>query len=260
MERNKYLKERKEVTVIPRRDYYWKYLQEPISISDVIMLTGNDCTESTFKPYNSNTFKVRLSIFLPDKEEITKIIFEKNFEKVKTNFLWFSSTRALHKELDLCLDVFSNNNLYLHACGNIKDEEAFFELYKKELTELNNITYYGFVDINSSIYKNIIKKCAFSIFPSCSEGGGGSLLTCMAHGLIPIATKETSVTIKQNYGILLNDYKIEYISEIVNQASSLSNDKLKNMALESLEFTFKNHNIETYKQDLINALKTINVL
>lgn len=260
MERVRYLRERKGISVIPRRNYYWKYLQESVSMSDAIILTGNEWTESTVRPYNSIIFRVRLPIFLPDKEEITKIIQEKDWERAKKNFLWFGSSGALHKGLDLCLDVFSNKeNLYLHVCGPVDREEDFFEVYKRELTELRNIKYYSFVKVDSSIFRDIITSCAFAIFPSCSEGGGGSLLTCMAYGLIPIATIEASVDIEASYGILLEDYKVEYISEIVESVSHISSDKLVDMAIKSMEYTHQNHNSETYKEDFLNALRNLGV-
>jgi len=260
MERNRYLKERKGVTVIPRRNYYWKYLQESISMSDAIILTGNEWTESTVKPYNSKIFRVRLPVFLPDKEEIVKIIQEKDFENAKKHFLWFGSSGALHKGLDICLDVFSNKEeLFLHVCGPVDREEDFFELYKKELTELKNIKYYGFVNIDSALFRNIITSCAFTIFPSCAEGTSGSLLTCMAHGIIPVATAETGVNIEQSYGILLSDYKVEYISDVVDNLATVSADKLRDMAIKAMEYTHKNHNEETYKEDFLKALRCLGV-
>ncbi len=260
MERNRYLKERKGQNVIPRRNYYYKYLQESISMSDAIIITGNEWTESTVKPYNSKIFRVRLPVFLPNKEDITKIIQEKDFEKAKRNFLWFGSSGALHKGLDLCLDVFANKeNLFLHVCGPVDKESDFFELYKKELTATKNIKYHGFVNIDSALFRNIIHSCAFSIFPSCSEGGGGSLLTCMAYGLIPIATKEASVNIEPDYGILLNSYRVEYISDVVMQLTNFSSDKLLSMSLKAMEYTHKNHNAEAFRNDLINALNQLGV-
>lgn len=258
MERNRYLKERRGKAVIPRRDYYHKFLQESISMSDAVIFTGNDWTKSSIELYNSRVYKVRLPVFLPNKNEIKNIIEKKDFEESKKHFLWFGSSGALHKGLDLCLDVFAKEKeLFLHICGPVDKEEDFFELYKKELTELSNISYYGFVNIESPLFKNIINSCSFSIFPSCSEGGGGSLLTTMAYGLIPIATLESSVDIKQDYGFLLEDYKTEYISEILKKVSALPNEILKNMALKSMEYVHINQREEAFKEDLLNALKSL---
>lgn len=261
MERIKYLKERKKVVLRPRRNYYWPFIQESISMSDGIIVTGNEWTASTVKPYNSNVFPVRLPVFLPDKNYILKIIQDKDFKNAKYKFVWFGSSGAIHKGLDLCLDIFAQNeNLFLHVCGPVDKEEDFWSVYKKELTELANIKYHGFVNIDSNLFEDIIRDSTFAIFPSCSEGTGGSLLTCMAHGLIPISTREAGVNISQDYGFLLEDYKIEYIKQKINEILSLKEEKLKEMSIESLEFTHKNHSVESYQQDVINALKKMGVV
>ncbi len=44
----------------------------------------------------------------------------------------------------------------------------------------------------------------FSIFPSCSEGQSGSVLTTMSLGLIPIVTKEVGIDVFDK-GFLIND-------------------------------------------------------
>lgn len=255
MERNKYLRERKGKVVIPRRNYYWHYLQESISMSDGIIVTGNDWTKSTVEPYNSRVFKVRLPIFLPNKEDVIRIIQKKDFENLKRHFLWFGSYGALHKGLDLCLDIFANNkDLFLHVCGPVEKEEDFFELYREELTNKHNIRYYGFVDIESRLFYSLVESCVFAIFPSCSEGGGGSLLTVMSYGLIPIATIESSVDI-DDFGFLLTDYRIEHIFNVIKNAINLSSDQLKDMAIRTMEYVHSNHSKDIYKQDLMNALR-----
>ncbi len=260
MKRIKYFRERHNKVLFPRRNYYWPFFQESIAMSDAIIVTGNKWTESTIKPYNSQVFRVRLPVFLPDKEVVRKDILKKEFEKAKKNFLWFGSSGALHKGLDLCLDVFSRKeDLFLHICGPINQEVDFFEFYRKELTELKNIKYYGFVNIDSALFKNIVMTCAFVIFPSCSEGVGGSVLTCASHGLIPIVTKESGVDIDSSYGFLLQDYKVEYISQVIDTLVNFPEERLRDMSLNAIEFTHKNHNKDVYKQDLLKVLKSLRV-
>jgi glycosyltransferase involved in cell wall biosynthesis len=260
MKRNKYLKERKGVTVIPRRNYYWPYLQESISMSDGVIVTGNEWTASTVRPYNSKVLTVRLPIFLTEKEKILSLIKNKDFNKAKKIFLWFGSSGALLKGLDLCLDIFSDRkDLFLHVCGPVNKEEDFWTLYKRELTELSNIKYHGFVNIDSDLFWQIVSDTAFAIFPSASEGTSGSLLHAMNYGLIPIATIESGVNIKKDYGILLEDYKIEYIVNKINEIIDYRAEKLREMALITVEYTHSNHNRESYQLDVLNALKSLGV-
>jgi glycosyltransferase involved in cell wall biosynthesis len=88
-----------------------------------------------------------------------------------THFLWFGGAGLVHKGLDLLLDYFYENpSLTLHICGPIESEPLFAQAYKKELYETENIIMHGFVDIRGQVFEEIIKRCAFVVFPSCSEG------------------------------------------------------------------------------------------
>lgn len=98
----------------------------------------------------------------------------KNYKDAKKHFLWFGSSRLIHKGLDLLLEIFKElPDLHLHVCGPINNELKFKDIYYEELYNTKNIHTYGFINIQSKSFKGIINKCAFIIFPSCSEGGGG---------------------------------------------------------------------------------------
>ena len=46
-----------------------------------------------------------------------------------------------------------------------------------------NIHPVGWVTVNGSEYNELVRKCAFVILPSCSEGQSGSVVQCMYSGL-----------------------------------------------------------------------------
>lgn len=161
---------------------------------DGIIALGNEKGANSFKEHYNG---VVLSIPAPfyhvfDAEEF----INQRSLNADRHFLWFGSSGLIHKGLDLLLDYFSNHDdLTLHICGPIENEIDFINVYKKELFETQNIITYGFVDINSDRFVNILKKCSFVIFPSCSEGGCVSVLTAIGNGgLIPIISHETTIS------------------------------------------------------------------
>lgn len=210
LERIKKLHIRKGVWLKPRRIINESWTDYAV-VANAVFSTGNDFTISTFDNFNHpHMYKLSLPIYM-DKIKYT----ERNFQQAKNHFLWFGSSGLVHKGLDLCIEYFTENPQYtLHICG--PKENDFFELYQNEINA-KNIIYYGRVDIESSIFEEIVNKCLFAIFPSCSEGGGAALLTVMATGLIPIATIEASVDLG-NYGYLIEQADLGGINQTVINA------------------------------------------
>ena len=79
-------------------------------------------------------------------------------EPLGNEFLWFYGYGAVHKGLDILLDIFSEKKEYtLNIVGNIDTEKDFINIYAKELYSLPNIKYHGFLSPMSNEYKNVIK-------------------------------------------------------------------------------------------------------
>jgi glycosyltransferase involved in cell wall biosynthesis len=130
--------------------------------------------------------------------------------------------------------------LTLHICGPIENEIDFVNVYTKELFETKNIITYGFVDINGDIFADILKKCSFVVFPSCSEGGCVSVLTAIGNGgLIPIISHET--TISTGNEIWIENLTYEGIDKSIRKALSLDKVTIKNMQFDNYK-TVKTHN------------------
>ncbi len=241
------LYKRRGVLLAPKR--IARHLYYATQFADAIITTGNDVTVSTYVYSEMPIYKVPISVYqIFDFNEI-----KRDVTKAKRNFLWFGSSGLVHKGLDLCLEVFKDLPQFnLHICG--PKEEDFFKVYKKELN-LPNIYYHGFVDIRSSKLKKIVLECMFVIFPSCSEGQSGSLLTAMSTGLIPIANKFVGVDIKDK-GFLV-DGNIEHIKKTVLNAAKMDELKLKKLSQKNVEYVLKNHTIENFKNNLKKILLKI---
>lgn len=227
------------------------------SLVDNIITLGNGEVVNSYKRYFSRKiYNIPISYYkIFDHVEILK---NKNFREAKNHFLWFGSSGLIHKGLDLLLEVFKElPNLYLHVCGPLNNEPKFKDTYYEELYNTKNIYTYGYQNIQSKSFKDIISKCAFIIFPSCSEGEPSSVINVMIYGLIPIVTNTAGIRIK-DFGIEIKELTHESIKESVIKAVNLSEDEIEKRSMKCANDTIYNHSIEKYSYELKKAL--INIL
>lgn len=221
--------------------------------ADWIILHGDNFAKSTYR--ENNVLNIHAPVFI---KEQNKNILVNEWSIKRQNYLWFGSTGAIHKGLDLVLDAFHNlKDVNLHICGNIESEERFFEHYKTSLNNNANINYYGYVDINTELFDDIINKCAFVIFPSASEGNSPSVITCMANGgLIPIVTKSADVNIS-NFGIEIKELNIKSVEDAIKASQQLSISELIKQSKEIQNLTQKIHTFDYFEKDISKKLEGI---
>ena len=186
---------------------------------------------------------------------------EKDFAKCKRNFLWIGSNGLVHKGLDLVLEAFADLPEYnLIVCGPIKSiqdtnnsnkiilEHDFEEAYQKELFDTPNIHTTGWVDIESNQFLDILNSCVAIIFPSCSEGGGASAITCMQAGLIPCVSFESNVEVR-DFGITLNHSSIDEIKQAIQSIGTSTPENLARRARQSWEFAQTYHTKDFFEKE-----------
>jgi len=223
------------------------------SLADSIITLGNDEVVNSYQKYFSRKiYNIPVSYYkIFDSEEILK---NKNLKDAKKHFLWFGSSGLIHKGLDLLLEVFKElPNLNLHVCGPIDNEPKFKNCYHEELYNYNNIHTYGYLNIQSKSFKDIISRCSFVIYPSCSEGEPSSIINVMIYGLIPIVTDTAGIRIK-DFGIGIKELTHESIKESVIKTVNLSEDEIEKRSLKCANDTVNNHSIEKYSYELKKAL------
>ncbi len=221
-------------------------------VSDAVIALGNEVCAESYKKYNENVFRLDAPIY---KVFDYKYIIEHKKENFQKHFLWFGSAGLVHKGLDLLLDYFSTrDDLFLHICGNIYNEKDFIKAYETELFKSDNIYVHGFIDTKSKKFEEILKECAFVIFPSCSEGGSPSVLTCIGNGgLIPIITKET--TIDTGYDIWIESFDKKAIEKAVEEALTYSNKDIKEISYQVGGYVLNRHSVKNYYNNLKNIIK-----
>jgi LmbE family N-acetylglucosaminyl deacetylase len=244
------LQQRKKVTIESQ-----KIVESNLAIeyADYATLLGNQFTITTYNYAQKPIFRAPISTcaVYPRPED-------KDFELCRHNFLWFGSDGFVHKGLDLVLDAFieiPDYNLYI--CGPIQKEKDFEKAYYKELYDTSNIHTIGWVDVNTPDFLDISNKCLALIYPSCSEGGGGSVITCMHAGIIPVISYESSVDVDEDFGMILQDCSIDTIKNTIKIISSMPVEKLRQMSFKAWEFARANHTRELFSEEYKKIIQNI---
>lgn len=239
MKRLSELKSRRGVQLKPRR-------QVPPSLgieyADCATILGNEFTQGTFEYSGKPLYPIPLST------TVQFPYYEKNFDKIKKNYLWFGSSGMVHKGLDIVLDAFNElPDYHLTVCGPVNREADFEKLYFRELYQSKNIRTFGFTDVRSDLFLDIIKNTNALIYPSCSEGGGGSVITCLHAGLIPIVSYESSVDV-DDFGIILQNSSVDEVVESIKILSQKPDEELRRMSKSAWLYARAHHTQEKFAE------------
>jgi glycosyltransferase involved in cell wall biosynthesis len=174
--------------------------------------------------------------------------------KARRHFLWLGSMGAIHKGLDILIDIFrEQEDLVLHICGLLDFEKKFLGL-----RECKGIVDQGQIDIQSSGFLDLVNTCSFIILPSCSEGCSTSVTTGMLHGLIPVVmNNNTGFNRFAGKVIYLNDFKVEYIRSRINEISLTDPAKLEKMSDEVYQFALENFTIKAFENKFSAIMNSI---
>src|SRR3989344_6078999 len=181
-----------------------------IELCDVAIMLGSDATLSTCPKVYKRIEHIPLSTThtYPSPKD-------RDFEKVRENFIWFGGAGLAHKGVDLVLEAFASMQEYtLTLVGKIDPADPFVQAYKREMYELPNIKTIGWLDPGSVKFKDICAKSLGLVYPSCSEGRAGSVVLCMHAGLIPIVSRESGVD-TGSFGVTLRENSAEAIREVI---------------------------------------------
>ena len=223
-----------------------------IEAADMGCVLGNEFTAESYKYAGKPIHRIPISCTdtFPWPED-------RKFEDARTRFMWFGSAGFVHKGLDLVLEAFKElPDLSLTVCGPMKSEIRFVNAFNDDLYKTANIETPGWTDVTGPAHADICRQSVATIYPSCSEGGGGSVLTCMHAGLIPIVTRGSSVDVG-DFGIVLDAGTIEEIKSAANRLSSMTVTELENRARAAWEHARANHTQESFAKSYENFVTTI---
>jgi len=228
-----------------------------LNFSDLIIPLGNEFVASTYRLPNIKQNIQNLNCFYYDTYDID--ITQKNFDTIKNNFLWFGSLGALHKGLDIVIDVFKKRpDLNLTIAGANLREQEFYEYYKDVFDgKIPNIKYYDFVDIESQLFKDLMNNHVAVVFPSVSEGGAPAVLNVMANGgLIPIISNSCGLDVAQ-YGFSFDNIDIDTVENKIDQLISLESIELQKLSEKIKTETRNLYTYDNYKGNLRKIISSL---
>jgi glycosyltransferase involved in cell wall biosynthesis len=214
-------------------------------VADVITYLGNELTRSTYPSSRADgPPMVRVPVSVPRTYEWPA---GKDFGRARRTFLWFGSGGLVHKGLDLVLEAFAElPDCRLFVCGPISRERDFARCYRRELYHLPNVRTLGWIDVASERFRALARECGALVYPSCSEGGGASALTCMHAGLVPLLTREASVDLTPETGVLLREATVEAIRAAVVELAARPAGELERRSRAAWEWARAHHSREVF--------------
>ncbi len=178
-------------------------------------------------------------------------------EKAKKNFLFFAGAGQLHKGLDLLLEVFTTicKDYNLYVCSPFEKEKEFCKAYHNELYKSKNIFPIGFTNINEDKAREIFKKCAYLIVPSCSEGMMGGALICMSSGIIPILTRECGLD--EGDFISLDSIEMSDIGNVIHEYAIRDIDWINKEAVRYRQIVSTKYSRESFSKSINTGLAEV---
>lgn len=214
-----------------------------IETADVATVLGNRFTQETYAFAGKPLLRVPISV-----PQTYPWIADRDFAAARRRFLWFGSGGLVHKGLDRVLEAFAGMpDLELVVCGPIRRERDFEREYFHELYRLENIRTLGWIDVAPEIFLPMARQCLGLLYPSCSEGGGGSVFTCMHAGMVPILNREVSVDLDPAYGVCLEEPTVEGIRAAARTFAARPVAELESQSRAAWEHARAHHTKETFR-------------
>jgi len=232
------VRERRGVSLKPRRQ---GLEHRGAEAADLITVLGNEFTAASYEKTAKPVHRVPISSAYEFSWPATR-----DFTKACRRFLWMGSFGMVHKGLDLVLEAFAAMpDLELTVCGRPEKEEDFFSAYRRELSSFPNIKLAGWVDPSSPQFETLRREHAAMVYPSCSEGGGGTVIHAMHAGLLPVVTRAASVDIG-DFGSLIGGESPADVAEAVRAVADLPSAALEERARAAFEYARAHHTLAEF--------------
>ena len=223
---------------------------------DLIIALGNGFSAETYKKSETQNNVKSLDLFPLSPNPVDAS--QKDFEKIKRNFVWFASLGAIHKGLDLVIDVFlKRKDINLTICGFNSSETEFFNYYKDVLeNKIGNIRNAGFVHPMSEEFKRLMMNNTGCIMPSLCESGGGGVKCLCDGGLLPIVSKQTGIDVEQ-YGFQLEEHTTAEIERKIDKVLDTPTDKLKDLSIRVQNDSIARYSYDNYRKQLTKYIEDV---
>jgi hypothetical protein len=217
--------------------------------ADGIICLGNSGAVQTYKKYPL-VFGINNAAYALSWSGLK----DKDYHEGRKHFLFFSGSGNIHKGLDLLLEAFTETEYHLHICQDI--DPKFAKVYHRELTESPNIHFHGFIEMRSPQFLELVSQCNWIVSATCAEGQPGSIIECMAYGMIPILPESANIDLDE-FGISMIDCSVESIRSIVFTAANMDAEECKQKSILVSDVVRKNYSVEKFNENLKSAIQQI---
>jgi hypothetical protein len=251
------LQERRNCKLAPRREILEQdrlLFETHLNVADMVTLIGNDVTLATFPEH----IHAKIQPIIATGAWLPPNVTEANLSSRCREFLWFNGSGAVHKGLDLVLDVFARHpELTLHVVGSYLRERDFVDEYRSELFGLPNIHSHGFLYPGGTAFQRLLQRVGLFISPSCSEGISTSAITCMQAGLVPILSRNCGISLPEGVGWLLQESSIAEIEKTIIHSTLLEDTCFTSMAAASRRFALESYSRSTFTARISEVLANV---
>lgn len=198
---------------------------ETFKLSTCAILMNSEYNATSFHAFFSNLFLINSNAIYNKEYVFDSNIIRGKIQDSRNRVLWFGSKGLIHKGLDILIDAIAQfPKLMLDCYGvDVDDKRLFNKLKYKNTIDCGKVNVLSDEFINEVVYRH-----NFCVLPSCSEGMSTAVATCMAHGIIPIITKECGYN-DSPYIIQIDDYRIDTIKSAINSVLSMTNEEILEM-------------------------------
>lgn len=212
------IRERRGVALQPRR----QLPPNPgIDVAQFGTYVGNAFTAETYAYAGKPMYRIPIS------SVVETATGPHALERIRRRFVWFGSIGLAHKGLDVVLEAFAQMpDLELTVAGGTSFDQDFVAAYDRELNHTPNIRHLGWIDATSPAFQALMDDHLAVVYPSCAEGGAGSVIACMHCGLIPVVTREASID-THDFGVLTSGDSVPDIIRAVRMVEAMSAAELQ---------------------------------
>lgn len=192
-----------------------------IELATDVLFPGGEFSLAGFTGFSARVERVPQARPFEKAQRIVQSVGDR-----KTCFLWLGGFGAVHKGLDVTLEAFASlPHLRLLICADLEREAEFGHVYQRELSQLPNIEYHGFVDTCSDQWLTLVRRCAGFLSTSCCEVRVTAALACMRSGLVPILSNGSDIDAPAA-GVTIGDLSVEGIQEAVSRFAGFSDEEI----------------------------------
>ena len=223
---------------------------EQMSLSINILQMSSSFNASSLNKFGKRVWRIDANAIFNEGYVFNEDEVRQWIPSSKKHFLWFGSDGFIHKGCDLVLDTFRQlPNYQIDFYGISKSEVPLFEKLQPE-----NAQYCGRINVQSDEFiEKVVSKHCFLVFPSCSEGMSTAVCTCMAHGIIPIVTKETGFEPHPSI-IELQGWSVDELKETIERAASMDDKEILAMRKAAYEYARKQFSLAHFTEEFATTM------